>query len=65
MVLAAAARYDLIHLQHAEREIAAASVARTLLLAEEDMLVLAIRHRGGIVAVGVERRIQVDPGYQR
>ena len=41
----AALRNDVIHLQYSEGEFDAASVAPSLLLAKEDVLVLAVMHR--------------------
>ena len=43
-------RNDVVHFQHAERKLTAVAVAPALLLAEEDVLVLAVRH--GRVDVG-------------
>ena len=45
VVLATAAGNDVVNLQDGERELAAATVAPALLLAEQDVLVLAVRHR--------------------
>ena len=56
VVLVAGALWDdVVNLQYAERELAAASVAPTLLLADEDVLVLPIRHRR--VDVGADRDV--------
>ena len=45
VALAAAAGDDTVHLEDAERELAASPVAPAFLLAERDVLVLAVRNR--------------------
>ena len=44
VVLATTAGDVVVHFQHAERELAATTVASALLLAEQDVLVLAVGH---------------------
>ena len=52
-------RDDVIHLQNAERELAAASVAPALLLAEQDVFVLPVGHWD--VDVGAPRDVAGNP----
>ena len=43
---------DVVYFQDTERELAAAAVAPALLLAEQDMLILRVRHRRADVGAG-------------
>ena len=55
VLTSASTRADVVHLQDAERELAGATLAPALLLAEEHVLVLAVRNRrvdGGVPGNG-------------
>lgn len=47
----------MVHLEHAEWELAAATVSPALLLPEKDVLVLAVRHRCVDVGAGSDESV--------
>ena len=57
---AAGLRHDVVNFQVPKLDGRPAAIASVLLLAEQDVLVVAVGYRRGVVSVGIERRVQID-----